>query len=244
MPGSPEKDVLKKTLFQAIGAEVDSRPCTTKLGIVTVAAPLARRVPVALLSLRAARLPVTSRLLLARLTGSWVSTALFRRCSMALFGKVFGLESRIDSSNTSVDQRAVHQPRSVAQELCLASCLMVLMASDVIADALPEVYASDSSLQKGAYCSAPVPAPVAKTTWLNGDRQGAYSRLDDFAASRRAHLCRRGLPFPYSRRVGAPVSFLMRPLSLDFVLGPRSTSPPHSTSMSWTLILLFGSTVS
>ena len=75
--GSPEKDVYGETLFQAIGTEIDSRPSTVQAGIVTSAAPLARRASLALLSMRAARLPVTTPGLVARLTGAWTSTFLY-----------------------------------------------------------------------------------------------------------------------------------------------------------------------
>ena len=67
--GSPAKDVLGSTLFQAIGAEVDSRGPQVSRACVPVAAPLGRRVALAVLSLRAARLPITSPRLLSRL--SW-----------------------------------------------------------------------------------------------------------------------------------------------------------------------------
>ena len=58
--GSPAKDVLGSTLFQAIGAEVDSRGPQVSRACVPVAAPLARRVALATLSLRAARLRLPS----------------------------------------------------------------------------------------------------------------------------------------------------------------------------------------
>ena len=89
--------------------------------------------------------------------------------SMAVFGKVFGPESCLENAGVPVRQHAVRQPRSVAQNLCLASCLMPLMASDITADYLPEIFASDLSLGRGAYCGAKVSPSVAKTAWLNGD---------------------------------------------------------------------------
>ena len=63
-----------------------------------------------MLSLRAVRLPWTTSCLLARLSGAWVSVTLFRRCAMALFGRVFGEESR--ATTTTPANRAVPQPRA------------------------------------------------------------------------------------------------------------------------------------
>ena len=88
--GSPDKDVLGSPLFQAVGAEVDSRKAQVSRACVPVAAPLARRVALSVLSLRAARLPITSAKLLTRLSGAWVSCAMFRRCSMCIFQRIFG----------------------------------------------------------------------------------------------------------------------------------------------------------
>ena len=170
--GAPEKDVVGEQLFKAIGAEIDSRDPQVARGCVPVAAPLSRRVPLAALSLRAAVLPVTTPRLLSRLSGAWVSVALFRRCTMALFGKVFGEESR--ASATSSSSAAVEQPRLLAQELCLAAALMPLMASDITAPFCNKVYATDASLGLGAFCSTEVTQPIAQSIWLNGDRRGSW----------------------------------------------------------------------
>lgn len=56
LEGSPEKDVVAERRFKAAGAEVDSREAVVDLGLVTVSAPLAKRVGLSTLSLRAARL--------------------------------------------------------------------------------------------------------------------------------------------------------------------------------------------
>ena len=87
---------------------------------------------------------------------------------MAIFSNVFGAEQRLAHSHSSIEQRAHPQPRALAQELCLAACLMPLMASNITAEVLPEIFASDSSLKRGAYRSAPVAPPVAKALWASG----------------------------------------------------------------------------
>ena len=175
------RDVVGEQLFKAIGAEIDSRDPQVARGCVPVAAPLSRRVPLAALSLRAAALPVTTPRLLNRLSGAWVSVALFRRCTMALFGKVFGEESRAPAASSA--SGAVPQPRLLAQELCLAAALMPLIAADVTTPFCKKVFATDASLGLGAFCSTEVSPQLAQSIWLNGDRRGAYSRLSTGAAS-------------------------------------------------------------
>lgn len=64
LEGSPEKAVVAERRFKAAGAEVDSREAVVDLGLVTVSAPLAKRVGLSTLSLRAARLRWISNSLL------------------------------------------------------------------------------------------------------------------------------------------------------------------------------------
>ena len=80
--GSPEKDVVGETLFTAIGAEVDARPRVVQGIGVLVGCPLGKRLSLAALSLRAARLPISTEKFASRLAGAWVSATMFRRPSM------------------------------------------------------------------------------------------------------------------------------------------------------------------
>ncbi|OLP77518.1 hypothetical protein AK812_SmicGene42412 [Symbiodinium microadriaticum] len=98
--GSPDKDVLGSPLFQAVGAEVDSRKAQVSRACVPVAAPLARRVALSVLSLRAARLPITSAKLLTRLSGAWVDDSLAH--SLWLNGDRRGGYSRLSVGATAV----------------------------------------------------------------------------------------------------------------------------------------------
>ena len=210
--GSPDKDVLGSTLFQAVGAEVDSRGPQVSRACVPVASPLARRVALSTLSLRAARLPITSAKLLSRLTGAWVSCAMFRRCSMCIFQRVFGPESRGRPEEPL--QEPVPQPRKLAQELCLASALMPLMASNIAVHQHGRAYATDASLALGAYCETEVGEELSHSLWLNGDRRGAYSRLSVGATS-----LLRALGEECSEdQLGPPPGLEPVPPSLPFVL--------------------------
>ena len=74
LPGSVEKDIEAAEKFKAAGAEIDSSDVALKLGLTTVAAPLSKRLALAALSLKAARLPSTTAKLL------WTSILLYTRC--------------------------------------------------------------------------------------------------------------------------------------------------------------------
>ena len=254
--GSPAKDVLGSTLFQAIGAEVDSRAPQVSRACMPVAAPLGRRVALAVLSLRAARLPITSPRLLSRLSGAWVSCAMFRRCSMCIFHRVFGPESR--AAPGSPPHEPVPQPRKLAQEFCLASALLPLFASNIAVHQHSRAFATDASLALGAFCETEVGEELAHSLWLNGDRKGAYSRLSVGATALLIGLSGRsvrktcGAPLPESRRYRPhcpSFSTCLRSATLlgpivDSGSGPPSTARGPRTMPSRTRTSLLGCTLS
>ena len=176
--GSPEKDVYGETLFQAIGTEIDSRPSSVRAGIVTSAAPLARRTSLALLSLRAARLPVTTPGLVARLTGAWTSTFLYRRCCMVVLAEAYRV-ANLAATVPAKSREPLRLSRRLAQELVLCAVLSPIAATDLTAKQSEEVYATDASLARGAACRCVLPLHAARSLWQNGDRRGAYSRLEE-----------------------------------------------------------------
>ena len=176
--GSPEKDVSGESLFTAIGCEIDSRRACVRRGLVTAAAPLGRRLGLASLSLRAARLPITSSGLISRLTGAWTSAFLFRRCCMVVSVEAFAVANRA-AEEPRQSKRPIPLTRRLAQELVLASLFSVTACADLTAEVARQVFATDASLARGAACSCTVPAHVAKALWQNGDRRGAYSRLEE-----------------------------------------------------------------
>ena len=176
--GSPEKDVTGESLFTAIGCEIDSRRPCVRRGLVTAAAPLGRRLGLASLSLRAARLGVTSSGLVSRLTGAWTSAFLFRRCCMVVLSEAFSVANRA-AEEPRLSKRPFPLSHRLAQEFVLASVLSVVACADLTAEVADRVYATDASLARGAVCSCSVPTQVAKSLWQNGDRRGAYSRLEE-----------------------------------------------------------------
>ena len=175
--GSPEKDVNGESLFTAIGCEIDSRKSCVRRGLVAAAAPLGRRLGLSSLSLRAARLPVTSSGLVSRLTGAWTSAFLFRRCCMVVLSEAFAVANRA-AEEPRQSKRPIPLSRRLAQELVLASVFSVAACADLTAGISDRIFATDASLARGAACSCSVPTPVARALWQNGDRRGAYSRLE------------------------------------------------------------------
>ena len=69
--------------------------------------------------------------------------------------------------------------RRLAQELVLCAVLSPIAATDLTAKQSAEVYATDASLARGAACRCVLPRHAARSLWQNGDRRGAYSRLEE-----------------------------------------------------------------
>lgn len=172
--GSPEKDVLGSRHFKVVGAEVDCSPRTCSLGLKTVGAPLQKRISMAVLSLRAARLPVVSSALASRLAGNWTSIFMYRRCLASLLQEIYAFG--VEDAEPATDVYLL--PRSTAQELVLSSVFSFLAISDVSVQYHSRVFATDASLGMGAVVSRPISEKVAKALWLGGDKKGAYTKLD------------------------------------------------------------------
>ena len=177
--GSEEKDVKGESVFTAIGGEIVSDEFAVRSGLVTAAAPFARRLPLAALSLRVAALPCITPNLSSKLAGAWVSAALFRRCTMVVFSEIFALARPAAQPGNL----GVPLTRRAAQELVLASALMPLMSADLGADYAPSVFATDASLSKGAVCEATVGADVSRLLWEGGDRKAANVKLEGAASA-------------------------------------------------------------
>ena len=172
--GSTEKDIEAASVFKAAGAEFVSDEHAVQSGCVTVGAPRAKRLALAALSLRAARLPGLSPQLASRLAGNWSSVLLYRRCLSSVVDGLFALGVSESCAGTSV----VPLPRRIARELVLLAIMSPLTCSNVAVSYVGTLFASDASLSKGAFVAAEVGADRVEELWLDTEKKGSYALLD------------------------------------------------------------------
>ena len=178
--GSSEKDVVNATTFTVAGASVDSSRSAVRNNLVPVASPAEKRCALSLASLAAARLPVSSRALIERLVGGWIHAMMFRRPTAVCFAKVYKfIHDPIVQAST--EDTAFSLSRGVADELVVCSILAPLMATNLVAQLEPTLYASDASMAKGAVVSTGLSSDEALLLWRTAERKGGYTRLDPAA---------------------------------------------------------------
>lgn len=174
--GSDEKDVVAQSTVKAAGAEIRSSPKNVRSGVVPVGAPFGKRLALAVLSLRASRLPGISPRLSSRLAGCWVSVLQYRKCWSSLVDSLFGLVARGEESG---DNNIRCLPRKVAQELSTMAAAAPLMFTNIAVDYLDRIFATDASVQKGAVVSAAIDPALTEKIWLGSDKKGAYTHLSN-----------------------------------------------------------------
>ena len=174
LPGSVEKDIESACFFKAAGAEINSTRKAVDLGLTTIGAPLGKRLALAALSLRAARLPSTTAKLLSRLAGSWTSVLLYRRCLNCVVDDVYKLAAEAEAWGSNF---VLPLPRKVASELTLLSVFAPVLVTNAAVNYASRIFASDASLAKGAVVSRSIPEEVSKIIWLGSDKKGAHARL-------------------------------------------------------------------
>ena len=172
--GSDDKTVRGAESFKVIGAEILSDQKARDSGLVSVGAPLSKRLPMAALSFRAATLPVISRTLASRLAGNWVSVMMFRRCLSCILSRIFALGNKTESDANEV----LSLSRATAEELVLAGIFGLIAISDISVPYDAHIYATDASNQKGAITALQVESELSQILWLGGDKRGAYTMLD------------------------------------------------------------------
>ncbi|CAE7745584.1 unnamed protein product, partial [Symbiodinium necroappetens] len=215
IPGSSEKDQLNELTFIVAGAQIDSSEQAIRDSMISVASPAAKRCALCLASLAAAWLRVTSRALLERITGSWVHCMMYRRPTSVVFAKIYRLIHSPDMQHAS-NEAVFSLSRGVADELVLASVLSFVMATNIGAQIVPTLFASDASMAKGALVSTPLSEEEAALLWITSDRKGGYSRLDPAA---RALLRSVGDPMLEETRLAGlpPLPAKNPPLKFDFL---------------------------
>ena len=206
---------MNELTFIVAGAQIDSSEQAIRDSMISVASPAAKRCALCLASLAAARLRVTSRALLERITGSWVHCMMYRRPTSIVFAKIYRLIHSPDMQHAS-SEAVFSLSRGVADELVLASVLSFVMATNIGAQIVPTLFASDASMAKGALVSTPLSEEEAALMWRTSDRKGGYSRLDPAA---RALLKSVGDPMLEETRLEGlpPLPAKNPPLKFDFL---------------------------
>ena len=97
---------------------------------------------------------------------------------MVVLSEAFSVANRA-AEDPKCSKRPMPLTRRLSQELVLASVLSVVACADLTAPLADRVFATDASLARGAACSCPVPPAVCRSLWQNGDRRGAYTRLEE-----------------------------------------------------------------
>ena len=175
LAGSPHKDVWDADKAKVTGAEIDSSVEARKRGLVTLGAPMQKRLALAFVSLELAGLRFSSDVLTSCLVGGWTSAAMFRRQFMAILSDLYKV-----CDFSTVDQNSpelVSLGAGARQELVMLAVLCPLMTTNLGAEVSPVLYATDASEQLGAFVETSVDEELARVLWRTGNRKGGYSHL-------------------------------------------------------------------
>ena len=173
--GSDDKDILGEEHAKIAGAEINSSSFARSRGLVTVAAPAAKRAALAMVSLETARLSHVTDALWLSVVGSWTSAALFRRPLMSVLASVYEVAP---ASAVKTGRPVLYSlSRAAAQELVLVSLLSPLASCDLAAPLKPDIYATDASELKGGYTVARAGVDIVRPLWRTASKKGGYSRL-------------------------------------------------------------------
>ena len=178
LQGSPEKDIISQNEGKVIGAYINGGHRAVSRGIVTVAAPIEKRLGLSLLSLFVSQLSHTSDALHLCLLGGWTSVLGYRRPLMSVLQAAF--DSRVFDANNPV---LVRLPRSVATELVTLAVLMPLCTSDIAAPLDSKLYCTDASLDKGAILSTTLDERIMRILYRSTITKGSYTRMLSLSSS-------------------------------------------------------------
>ena len=169
--GSDAKDVVGALVYKVCGAEVDSSLESVDRGVVFAAAPLDKRMSLALFSAASAALPYTSDALHACLLGSWVSVLMMRRQLFAIVNESFRVvpQDGLDTENPVLRPLS----RKAAEELLLLACLAPVAGSNLAVPFSDRLFATDASSGKGGIAEADCSHEISKALWLAADRKGS-----------------------------------------------------------------------
>ena len=145
------------------------------LGLCTVGAPPMKRIALSFITLALCSMTHTTDVLHLCLLGGWVAVLTYRHPLMSILSRCYHL---VDQN--SIDHncpKLLGLPRGVATELVLLAILMPLALSDLGAEFMPMVFATDASSTKGAICVADVPVRTVRALWRSCRCKGSYTRI-------------------------------------------------------------------
>ena len=181
LQGSPEKDIVASTEGKVIGAYINGGPRAASRGVITVAAPIEKRLGLSLLSFFVSQLSHTSDAFHLCLLGGWTSVLGYRRPLMSVLQSAFHLvDSRVFDANNPV---LVRLPRSVATELVTLAVLMPLCTSDIAAPLDSRLYCTDASLDKGAILTTTLDERVMRVLYRSTISKGSYTKMLSLTSS-------------------------------------------------------------
>ena len=173
--GSPQKDIEGEESGRVIGAFVNSTKDARNRNLVTLAAPIQKRISLAAITVQVCQLSHTTDSLHLCLLGAWISVLGYRRPLMSVLSSSFKL---VDSRTFNPSHpRIIKLPRSVVTELTLLATMMPLAMSDLSAPYHPEIFCSDASSTKGAFCRASISPELIPVLWKTERSKGAYTRF-------------------------------------------------------------------
>eukprot|EP00438_Fugacium_kawagutii_P017061 Skav216354 [mRNA] locus=scaffold2385:234086:238616:- [translate_table: standard] len=173
--GSPHKDIVSQPEGRVIGAYINGSQRATCRGLVTLGAPMSKRLALAYMSMQVAQLPYTSDSLHLCLVGGWVSILGYRRPLMSLLDRCFHV---VDMDAFDRDYpKLVPLSRRAANELVLLAVLIPLAVTELSAPYDEHIYCTDASLSRGAILKADIAPEVAEVLWKTTRSKGAYTRL-------------------------------------------------------------------
>ena len=173
--GSPEKDLDSVSVGKVIGAQLNSSDAALANGVVTVGAPLEKRLALSWITMQLIRLRYSTDSLHLCLLGGWVSSLLYRRALMCILKKSFSV---VDPSYTAGSTpKVIPLSHDVCDELLLLSVLAPMMLTNIGALFGEEAFATDASKDMGAIVSCPMSCSLQSLIFRACASKGSYTRL-------------------------------------------------------------------
>eukprot|EP00438_Fugacium_kawagutii_P005252 Skav228634 [mRNA] locus=scaffold204:32195:36586:+ [translate_table: standard] len=173
--GSPEKDVFAEETGKVIGAQLNSSARARSHGLITLGAPLQKKLSLSYVTLMICNLGYTTDSLHLCIMGAWVSMMMFRRPTMSILNAAFRF---VDAQDVDASRpKVMRLSRKVTEELVLVSILMPLMVSEISAPYHPKLYATDASSHRGAVVRCEPGLDLVEALWKGCRSKGSYTRF-------------------------------------------------------------------